>query len=53
MREAEDVSGSIDRLASPLQMSAIEVRFSQMAEALDAAGFGPADYLYAPLKWRV
>ena len=53
MREAEDVSGSIDRLASPLQKSAIEVRFTQMAEALDAAGLGPADYLYAPLKWRV
>ena len=24
-----------------------------MAETLDAAGFGPADYLYLPLKWRV
>ena len=24
-----------------------------MAETLDAAGLGPADYLYLPLKWRV
>jgi hypothetical protein len=23
-----------------------------MVETLDAAGFGPADYLYSPLKWR-
>jgi hypothetical protein len=53
MREAENLSESIERLASPLQRSAIELRFTQMAEALDAAGFGPADYLYAPLKWRV
>jgi hypothetical protein len=40
-------------LGAPLQKSAIEVRFTKMAEALDAAGFGPADYLYAPLKWRI
>jgi hypothetical protein len=29
------------------------VRFVALAERLDAAGFGPADYLYTPLKWRL
>ena len=28
-------------------------RFAALAERLDAAGFGPADYLYSPLKWRL
>ena len=28
-------------------------RFAALAERLDAAGFGPADYLYLPLKWRL
>jgi hypothetical protein len=27
--------------------------FTRLAEILDAAGLGPADYLYAPLKWRL
>jgi hypothetical protein len=53
MREAEDLSGSLDRLPPPLQKSVVEERFTRMAETLDAAGLGPADYLYAPLKWRV
>jgi hypothetical protein len=35
-----------------LQRQIVE-RFAHFAEALDAAGLGPADYLYAPLKWRL
>lgn len=52
MREVEAVSEPVDRLA-PLQKSATEQRFTHMVETLDAAGFGPADYLYLPLKWRL
>ena len=37
----------------PDQVSMLEARFAHMAEILDAAGLGPADYLYAPLKWRL
>lgn len=37
----------------PLQKSPTEERFTRMAETLDAAGLGPADYLYLPLKWRL
>jgi hypothetical protein len=37
----------------PLQKSATEERFTRMAETLDKAGLGPADYLYLPLKWRL
>ena len=33
--------------------SEIVAEFTRLAEALDAAGLGPADYLYAPLKWRL
>ena len=49
---SEVVLKPIDRVG-PLQKSATEERFTRMAETLDAAGFGPADYLYLPLKWRV
>jgi hypothetical protein len=52
MREAEALSESADRLA-PLQKSAAEEQFTHIAETLDAAGLGPADYIYAPLKWRL
>jgi hypothetical protein len=52
MREAEASSKPIDRLG-PLQKSITEERFTLMAETLDAAGLGPADYLYLPLKWRL
>jgi hypothetical protein len=33
--------------------SPIERQFAAAAETLDAAGLGPADYLYLPLKWRL
>ena len=52
MHMSEVVLKPIDRVG-PLQKSATEERFTRMAETLDAAGFGPADYLYLPLKWRV
>ncbi len=49
--------GGVRENASPsqddrLQRQIVE-RFAHFAEALDAAGLGPADYLYAPLKWRL
>ena len=47
MREAEDVSKPTRSRAAPLQKSVTEERFTRMAETLDAAGLGPADYLYA------
>jgi hypothetical protein len=31
----------------------IAAEFARLAERLDQAGLGPADYLYAPLKWRL
>ena len=31
----------------------IVAEFKSLAARLDAAGLGPADYLYAPLKWRL
>jgi hypothetical protein len=31
----------------------IVAEFGRLAARLDAAGLGPADYLYAPLKWRL
>ena len=52
MREAEASSKPIDRVG-PLQKSTTEERFTLMVETLDAAGLGPADYLYLPLKWRL
>lgn len=35
------------------EASAIVAEFARLADSLDAAGLGPADYLYAPLKWRL
>lgn len=52
MREVEALSKPVDRVG-PLQKSPTEERFTRMAEMLDAAGLGPADYLYLPLKWRL
>ena len=52
MSDVEVVSKPLDR-TGPLQKSATEERFTRMAELLDAAGLGPADYLYMPLKWRL
>jgi len=52
MAESEALSTSTVR-DGPLQKSATEERFTRMAETLDAAGLGPADYLYLPLKWRL
>jgi hypothetical protein len=36
-----------------IQHSPIEQRFLAAAATLDAAGLGPADYLYSALKWRL
>lgn len=52
MAKSEALSTSTVR-DGPLQKSATEERFTRMAETLDAAGLGPADYLYLPLKWRL
>jgi hypothetical protein len=32
---------------------ALIAQFARLAEMLDAAGLGPADYLYSSLKWRL
>jgi hypothetical protein len=32
---------------------ALTAHFEKLAEMLDAAGLGPADYLYSSLKWRL
>ena len=48
---AEQTSAS--PAVSDVYSSLTEKRFAQIAEALDAAGLGPADYIYAPLKWRL
>jgi hypothetical protein len=52
MGEPEALTTSTVRVG-PLQKSPTEERFTRMAETLDAAGLGPADYLYLPLKWRL
>jgi hypothetical protein len=52
MAEPEALSTPTVRVG-PLQKSPTEERFTRMAETLDAAGLGPADYLYLPLKWRL
>ncbi len=33
--------------------STLIAQFARLAEMLDAAGLGPADYLYSSLKWRL
>jgi hypothetical protein len=44
-----------DYLAGPAgdQQTLMAAHFAKLAEMLDAAGLGPADYLYSTLKWRL
>ena len=37
----------------PPPSSALIAHFTRLAETLDSAGLGPADYLYSSLKWRL
>jgi hypothetical protein len=37
----------------PPPACALIAQFERLAEMLDAAGLGPADYLYSSLKWRL
>jgi len=38
---------------TPSPGPALVAHFARLAEVLDAAGLGPADYLYLPLKWQL
>ena len=38
---------------TPSPAPALVAQFARLAEMLDAAGLGPADYLYSPLKWQL
>ena len=37
----------------PPPSSTLIAQFARLAETLDSAGLGPADYLYSSLKWRL
>ena len=47
-QSTDDFSGTRSRGAN-----ALIAQFARLAEVLDAAGLGPADYLYSSLKWRL
>jgi len=48
------VADQPERTLHPLDREAQLVgHFAMLAKMLDAAGLGPADYLYRPLKWRL